>query len=89
MTPNAMALAIAPPSPRVYIAPWRKPMRPTHPIIRWKSGHIVNQTDELTEEEPVEIRVRGRAVSVAMRTRGGDRSKAWSRFTGMGSPVVG
>jgi FdhD protein len=41
-------------------------------ILRWDGEHIVEQPDELAEEEPLEIRVRGRAVSVTMRTPGHD-----------------
>ncbi len=43
------------------------------PIFRWRAGSIVERADdELAHEEPLEIRVRGRAVSVTMRTPGHD-----------------
>ena len=41
-------------------------------VVRWDDGHWQEQADEVAEEEPLEIRVRGRAVSVAMRTPGDD-----------------
>jgi len=41
-------------------------------IVRWEAGVVRNDTDELAEEEPLEIRVRGRAISVTMRTPGHD-----------------
>jgi FdhD protein len=44
----------------------------TVPIIRWDAGSARPDTDELSEEEPLEIRVRGRAVSVTMRSGGHD-----------------
>jgi FdhD protein len=49
---------------------------PKQKIIRWNDGKIAEATDELTEEEPLEIRVRGRAVTVAMRTPGADAELA-------------
>jgi FdhD protein len=41
-------------------------------IQRWDGQTLREQQDELAEEEPLEIRVRGRAVSVTMRTPGHD-----------------
>jgi FdhD protein len=48
------------------------PPRATKPILRWEGGHARELSDELAEEEPLEIRVRGRAISVTMRTGGHD-----------------
>jgi FdhD protein len=45
-------------------------------VLRWESGVLRGQPDELAEEEPLEIRVRGRAVSVTMRTPGHDEELA-------------
>jgi FdhD protein len=43
------------------------------PILRWHAGSAAESSeDELAHEEPLEIRVRGRAVSVTMRTPGHD-----------------
>jgi len=41
-------------------------------IRRWDGESIHDADDDLAEEEPLEIRVRGRAVSVTMRTPGHD-----------------
>lgn len=42
-------------------------------ISRWdRTGGVTNQTDELASEEPLEIRVETRPVSVTMRTPGHD-----------------
>ena len=41
-------------------------------VLRWDDGRARCEEDELAEEEPLEIRVRGRAVSVTMRTPGHD-----------------
>lgn len=41
-------------------------------VIRWTNGAITRGPDELVTEEPLEIRVRGRAISVTMRTPGHD-----------------
>jgi FdhD protein len=41
-------------------------------ILRWDGREPRVQPDELAQEEPLEIRVRGRAVSVTMRTTGHD-----------------
>jgi FdhD protein len=47
------------------------------PILRWRSGASAERADdELAHEEPLEIRVRGRAVSVTMRTPGHDEELA-------------
>jgi FdhD protein len=37
-------------------------------IIRYSAGEVARVEDELAVEEPLEIRVRGRAISVTMRT---------------------
>jgi FdhD protein len=41
-------------------------------VLRYESGVVREQADEVAVEEPLEIRVRGRAVSVTMRTPGHD-----------------
>lgn len=41
-------------------------------VIRFDGGKVVRARDELALEEPLEIRVRGRALSVTMRTPGND-----------------
>ncbi|HEV2293419.1 MAG TPA: formate dehydrogenase accessory sulfurtransferase FdhD [Tepidisphaeraceae bacterium] len=47
------------------------------PILRWRAGASAETADdELAHEEPLEIRVRGRAVSVTMRTPGHDEELA-------------
>lgn len=48
------------------------PSSSTRRIVRWDGAHAVEADDALTREEPLEIRVRGRAVSVTMRTPGHD-----------------
>jgi FdhD protein len=49
---------------------------PVNHIIRWEAGRCREASDELAEEEPLEIRARGRAVSVTMRTPGNDAELA-------------
>jgi len=52
-------------------------MSNTRPILRWRSGESPsNEHDELAHEEPLEVRVRGRAVSITMRTPGHDEELA-------------
>ena len=52
-------------------------MPESYPILRWRSGAApARDHDELAVEEPLEIRVRGRAVSVTMRTPGHDEELA-------------
>src|SRR3954467_14645803 len=41
-------------------------------VIRYENGAVTTAPDDLAPEEPLEIRVRGRAVSVTMRTPGHD-----------------
>jgi len=41
-------------------------------VLRWRDGQIDQSPDELVVEEPLEIRVRGRPISVTMRTPGHD-----------------
>ncbi|MDB5354178.1 MAG: fdhD [Phycisphaerales bacterium] len=49
----------------------------TIPILRFEAGRApVDERDELAVEEPLEIRVRNRAVSVTMRTPGCDEELA-------------
>lgn len=45
-------------------------------VIRWDGAGHSERADELAEEEPLEIRVRGRAISVTMRTPGHDEELA-------------
>jgi FdhD protein len=45
-------------------------------ILRWDGESVRELQDELAEEEPLEIRVRGRAISVTMRTPGHDAELA-------------
>ena len=45
-------------------------------ILRWESGQASRAIDEVALEEPLEIRVRGRAISVTMRTPGHDEELA-------------
>src|ERR1700685_384505 len=47
-----------------------------NPIYRFENGQVLQQTDERVEEQPLEIRVRGRAISVTMRTPGHDAELA-------------
>ena len=58
---------------------------PTRPIFRYVAGHtIASARDELAIEEPLEIRVRGRAISVTMRTPGHDDDLAAGFLLGEG-----
>src|SRR3954467_3388785 len=41
-------------------------------VIRYENGAVTTAPDDLAREEPLEIRVRGRAISVTMRTPGHD-----------------
>ncbi len=41
-------------------------------VLRWDGESVSQSPDELAVEEPLEIRVRGRAISVTMRTPGHD-----------------
>lgn len=50
----------------------RESSRAKRRIQRWDGKDLVQADDELTQEEPLEIRVRGRAISVTMRTPGHD-----------------
>jgi FdhD protein len=45
-------------------------------ILRWDGESAREHEDDLAEEEPLEIRVRGRAISVTMRTSGHDAELA-------------
>src|SRR5262245_24897336 len=45
-------------------------------ILRWDGEEIRRIPDELAAEEPLEVRIRGRAVSVTMRTPGHDAELA-------------
>ena len=41
-------------------------------VVRYRDGAVTQAADEVAHEEPLEIRVRGRAVTVTMRTPGHD-----------------
>src|SRR6266480_1253289 len=45
-------------------------------VLRWDGASARLTPDELASEEPLEIRVRGRAISVSMRTPGHDAELA-------------
>src|SRR3954466_15294639 len=45
-------------------------------IVRYRDGQVMDVDDDLAREEPLEIRVRGRAVSITMRTPGHDEELA-------------
>ena len=53
-------------------------------IIRWETNIAREDFDELAGEEPLEIRVRGRAISVTMRTPGHDAELAAGFLLGEG-----
>ena len=53
-------------------APLPDPTSCRRTILRYDGGVAREVADELTEEEPLEVRVRGRAISVTMRTGGHD-----------------
>lgn len=42
------------------------------PVVRYRDGSFTNRPDSVAGEEPLEIRVDGRALTVTMRTPGGD-----------------
>src|SRR5205823_2140372 len=46
------------------------------PILRWEGCSAEPSEDRLAPEEPLELRVRGRAISVTMRTPGHDEELA-------------
>jgi FdhD protein len=48
------------------------PNSPSRSILRYDHGVVTRAADELAVEEPLEIRVRGRAISITMRTPGHD-----------------
>ncbi|CAN5692718.1 formate dehydrogenase accessory sulfurtransferase FdhD [soil metagenome] len=56
----------------------------SHSVIRWEDGTSKAIVDELAEEEPLEIRVRGRAISITMRTPGHDDELAAGFFLSEG-----
>jgi FdhD protein len=43
-----------------------------HPVLRLSAGHTSRRPDRLAVEEPIELRVAGRALAVTMRTPGHD-----------------
>ena len=57
-------------------------------VTRVRDGQPVDRTDTLAVEEPLEIRVDGRAVSVTMRTPGDDLELALGFLTTEGAEVV-
>lgn len=46
------------------------------PVLHWDGGEPAERPDELAAEEPLEVRVRGRAIAVTMRTPGHDAELA-------------
>ena len=46
------------------------------PLVRWNGSDARAEVDDIVAEEPLEIRVRGRAISVTMRTPGHDAELA-------------
>src|SRR5438552_3716720 len=57
-------------------SPVSSPMSESVPIVRYVDGAPAEAHDDVAREEPLEIRVRGRAVSVTMRTPGHDEELA-------------
>ncbi len=53
-------------------------MKPSTPvkILKWRSGRKASVSDQVACEEPLEIRVNGKSVSVMMRTPGHDKELA-------------
>ena len=45
-------------------------------ILQWNDGDLRERLDELAQEEPLEVRARGRPISVTMRTPGHDEELA-------------
>ena len=54
-------------------------------ILRWDGQTAREQPDDLAEEEPLEIRARGRAISITTRTPGHDSELAAGFLSGFGS----
>src|SRR5438874_6067184 len=52
------------------------PPPPLFNILRYESDHLEHARDELAQEEPLEIRARGRPISITMRTPGHDEELA-------------
>ncbi|TIC87619.1 formate dehydrogenase accessory sulfurtransferase FdhD [Nocardioides sp. GY 10113] len=59
-------------------------MTARRPVVRFRDGGSVRVTDTLVAEEPMEIRVDGRALTVTMRTPGSDFALAAGFLTGEG-----
>lgn len=68
--------AVSMPSPPVESLAGAEPTEHVEQVVRWDNGTTVEQSDELAREEPLEIRVRGRAISITMRTPGHDEELA-------------
>ena len=47
-----------------------------HEILRWENGEVSHASDELSPEEPLEIRIDNHPVSVTMRSPGHDEELA-------------
>lgn len=45
-------------------------------VVKWDGAHAECMQDEVAEESPLEIRIRGRSVNVTMRTPGADEALA-------------